>query len=139
MRQLLQQLWEQTPLLQRLAAARALSGDGLVAELRAILQSFQAETGVIVEEVTYGTVQGARGAGNLASLRSSPGRLQIEAQVFEDPQLLLTEVTHELAYYYSRLATGSPPLLGEGPLTALELLEMVIQQGGNVGRVVPLD
>jgi hypothetical protein len=136
---LLQQIWEQTPLLQRLAAARGLTGARLVTELRAILETFQTETGVIVEEVGTGVVQAATRPNNLASLSSRPGHLEIEAQVFQNPQTLLTEVTHELAVYYARVATGGrPTLLGQG-LSAEDLLEIVIQMGGDIARVVPLD
>lgn len=137
MRQLLQQIWDRTPLLQRLVEARHLSGDSLLAELRAILSAFQAETGVIVEEVRTGVVVAARGARNFASLRSRPGYLQIEAQVFENPQQLLREMVHEFAAYYAGQATGGrPTLLGEG-LSAQDLLEIVIQIGGDIARAVP--
>ena len=74
-------------------------------QTEAVLDQFTTETGITVERVANGAVQRATGtAGNFASLNSRPGTLQIEAHVFESAERLLNEVSHELAYFYTRAA-----------------------------------
>ncbi|CAN5270813.1 hypothetical protein BH11PSE9_BH11PSE9_15850 [soil metagenome] len=95
-------IWERTPVLQRLARARKLVGPAQQKELIEILGEFERTTQVAVQRVKTGAVQAVRGEGNLASLRSRPGVLQIEEQVFTNTTTLRDEVTHELSYYYSQ-------------------------------------
>ncbi|TVR83628.1 MAG: DUF4157 domain-containing protein [Rhodospirillales bacterium] len=127
----LRELWRDNPILARVANAQRQTGRAQHRELIAILEQFERQTGVGVQFVEQGTVQASRGVGNLASLRSSPGVLQIERQVLSDTPTLMTEVRHEMAFYYSSLS-GRTPVLGHGPLNALQLLEMMIESGGRL-------
>jgi hypothetical protein len=131
--------YEGNPLLQELGEVNNLGNvpsQVLHGRLIRILQQFETETGIPVQVVPEGTVQAVRGPGNFASLRSSPGVLQIEEQVFKSTQLLMDEVTHELAYHY----TGGPegvPSLGEGPIKAHTLMEGMIQRNGEMPLGLP--
>lgn len=127
----LQQCWQRTPLLvllhrmHRNVSAGALPPARLQEELLSLLSQFERFCQTPVQFVAEGMVQASRGAGNCASLRSSPGVLQIERQVLQDPATLLAEVTHEVCY----LLAGGPsnvPRLGDGALNAMELLEMMV-------------
>jgi hypothetical protein len=80
-----------------------------------------------VQVVADGLVQAVRGAGNVASLRSRPGYLQIERQVFRETNRLLEEVNHEIAYHCAR-AGGDVPNLGSGPVDAIVLIENMLQE-----------
>jgi len=131
MAEFLQRRWDSEPLLPRIARAQGMSGPAQHSELVAILAEFQTRTGISVQVVPEGTVQRARGEGNLASLRSAPGNLQIEQQVFQDTKTLMAEVRHELAFYYAGGAGGTPRL-GESMFNGLILLEMMIEGGGRL-------
>ncbi len=96
-------------------------------QTEAVLDQFTTETGITVERVANGAVQRATGtAGNFASLNSRPGTLQIEAHVFESAERLLNEVSHELAYFYTRAAWaragGITPVPEIMPGTTTDLL-----------------
>ncbi len=118
------------PILTQLTRAQSLTGPAQRREMLRILDRFFRETGVAHEVVEDGVVQAARGAGNLASLRSSPGILQIERTAYESAEILGQEVTHELSFYYSGLR-GRIPMFGESGLSAMNVLEMTIQNGGR--------
>jgi hypothetical protein len=125
----LTRVWVENPVLARVSGTRHLSGEPLQRELIAVLDTFQRETGVGVQFVDEGVVQASRGSGNFASLRSSPGVLQIERQVLRNSALLRQEVQHEMAYYYAGGPEGVPRLAET--FNALELLELMIQNGGT--------
>jgi hypothetical protein len=127
----LQKQWKENPILRRLSQTQGLQGQALHRGLINILHQFEALTRTTVQVVPIGTVQKLRGKGNLASLRSRPGFLQIEQQVFKNSQTLLNEVRHELAYYYSGGPNGVPRLTNT-PFNALNLLEMMIQGDGRL-------
>ena len=129
MRAYLLRVWADTPLLARLSRARSLGGDALQREMVAILETFERETHVSVQFVDSGVVQAVRGEGNVASLRSRPGVLQIERQVLHDSARLRTEVQHELAYYFAGGPEGTPAL--PETYNALTLLELMIENGGH--------
>lgn len=131
MQAFLLRIWQENPILQRLSRTRGLSGEAQQRELIAILETFERQTGIDVQFVDTGVVQTARGAGNFASLRSSPGVLQIERQVLSNTRQLQQEIEHELAFYFSS-ASGRAPALGESGFNALDLLEMMIQAGGRL-------
>jgi hypothetical protein len=124
-------IWQRQPLLHILhrihlnARGGRLAGQNLHREVIFVLERFELETQIPVQLVPTGLVQRARGGGNLSSLRSRPGFLQIERQVFQDTDQLLTEVTHELAFHYARRG-GEVPYIGEGDISALMLLENMI-------------
>jgi hypothetical protein len=128
MRRFLNEVWQQNPLLEILrrinvaAAHGEMSREALHRQLVDVLDYFERDSRIAVQVVAEGLVQAARGAGNLASLRSRPGYLQIERQVFQDTDVLLAEVNHEIAYHYAR-RDGDVPNLGEGPIDAIVLLE----------------
>ncbi len=125
-------LWERTPLLQRLARARTLAGQAQHRELIDILTEFERTARVTVQHVRTGAVQATRGSGNLASLRSRPGFLQIEEQVFQNTTTLLNEVTHELSFFYSQ-----PQQAFCGPYqNTLMFLEMAVTDGIQAVRTV---
>ncbi len=131
----LQQQWVQNPILRRVANAQHMIGAAQRRELQRILKDFQRQTGIIVERVPEQTIQSTRGHGNLASFRSRPGYLQIERQVFQDPNTLMREVRHELAYHYAGGPNRVPILTNQtGPtaFNALNLLEMMIQSSGQL-------
>lgn len=135
MRIFLEKTWKDNPILRRIAEAQSMSGRGLSQKLGLILQQFEALTGIRVEKVNDGAVQRLRGIGNLASLRSRPGFLQIEHSVFLNPQTLLTEVRHELAFYFAGGLTGVPHLINT-PFSALDLLELTIKGNGELPSLV---
>jgi Domain of unknown function (DUF4157) len=120
---------QQNPILQQLVKGRAMAGAAQRDEMLNILHRFFNETGVAYEVVEDGVVQAARGAGNFASLRSSPGLFQIERSAFESTEQLTEELTHEFAFYYARIA-GKTPVLQE-TYTALDVLELMIRNGGK--------
>jgi hypothetical protein len=125
-------IWERTPLLQRLARARTLAGQAQHRELINILAEFERTAQVTVQRVQTGVVQATRGSGNLASLRSRPGFLQIEQQVFENTTTLLNEVTHELSFFYSQ-----PQQAFCGPYqNTLLFLEMAVTDGIQAVRTL---
>lgn len=128
MKQFLQAVWSRNPILRRIAQAEKMSGEAQQRELINILSQFERETGIAVQRVPTGGVQAVRGSGNLASLRSRPGVLQIEEQVFQDTPTLMKEIKHELAYHFTG-GPGGVPSLGQGPLKAMDLLEMMISEG----------
>jgi hypothetical protein len=128
---LLQGVWRDNPILARVARAQDMPPAAQSAELMGILRDFQRQTGIPLDITPQLGVQRTRGAGNLASMRSKPGRLQIEQQVFDDPATLMGEVRHELAYHFAG-GPGGVPRLGETPFSALELLEMMIQGRGKL-------
>jgi hypothetical protein len=123
--------WQQTPLLRKLAVAQRLKGEALHRALINVLGQFERQTGVTVQVVPTGTVQRLRGKGNEASLRSRPGFLQIEQQVFKNTAKLLNEIRHELAFYYAG-GPGKTPRLKNTIFNALNLLEMMIQANGRL-------
>jgi len=139
MRRFLNEVWQRNPLLEILhrinqrAADGQLDRDALQQQLLDVLSYFERDSGIPVQVVADGLVQAARGAGNLASMRSRPGYLQIESQVFRDTNVLLEEVNHEIAYHYAR-QNGDVPNLGEGPIDAIGLLESMIT--GSPGAVL---
>ncbi|MFZ1986354.1 MAG: DUF4157 domain-containing protein, partial [Desulfatitalea sp.] len=132
----LQRTWRDNPILSRVANAQRLSGPAQQRQLVGILETFERETGVTIQVVDEGVVQAARGSGNFASLRSRPGFLQIERQVFQDTPQLMREVRHETAFYYSGTAGRTPRLGSEGPVSALELLEYMIEQFGALPSIL---
>jgi len=123
-------LWQREPILQRLNQAQHAAGAARHQELIHILADFERETGVTVQRVGRGEVEAARGPGNFASLRSRPGYLQIEEQVFQDTDQLMLEMRHELSFHY----TGGPnvvPTLGESGMHAYNILEHAIATDGE--------
>jgi hypothetical protein len=124
-------IWNRNPILHRLARAQAITGQARHRELISILEEFQRQTGITVQVVPEGTVQAVRGAGNLASLRSRPGFLQIEGQVFQNTATLMKEVRHELSYHYAG-GPGGVPRLRESPFNAIDLLEWMVQGHGRL-------
>jgi hypothetical protein len=131
MAQFLQKVWDSEPLVRRVAHARSLRGPAQHSELVSVLNEFQARTGITIQVVPEFTVQKARGAGNLASLRSRPGFLQIEEQVFQNTATLMNEVEHELAFHFAGGAGGTP-ILRDSMFNGLNLLEMMMQSGGKL-------
>jgi hypothetical protein len=127
----LQGLWNRNPILHRLARAQTMTGQTQHRELIKVLEDFQEQTGIPVQVMRDGTVQAARGAGNLASLRSRPGVLQIEEQVFQTTDTLMNEVRHELSYHYAG-GPGNVPRLRDSPFNAMNLLEWMIQGHGRL-------
>jgi hypothetical protein len=127
----LREIWNRNPLLDRLARAQTITGQARHRELIHILEEFQRQTGTTIQVVPQGTVQAARGAGNLASLRSRSGFLQIEAQVFQNTDTLMNEVRHELSYHYAG-GPGNVPRLRDSPFNAMNLLEWMIQGHGRL-------
>jgi hypothetical protein len=127
----LRQKWNTNPILRKLSKAQALKGQQLHRLLINLLSEFERKTKIPVQVVADGTVQRLRGRGNFASLRSRPGFLQIEQQVFQNTQKLLEEVRHELAFHYAGGA-GKVPQLTNTPFNALILLEMMIQGKGQL-------
>jgi hypothetical protein len=123
-------LWRREPILQRLNQAQHAAGAARHEQLIHILSDFERETGITVQRVGRGEVQASRGAGNFASLRSRPGYLQIEEQVFQDTDQLMLELRHELSFHY----TGGPnvvPTLGESGMHAFNILEHAIATDGE--------
>lgn len=134
MRAFLQSTWDAHPLLKRLSALHRhrVPDVFLDRELLCILVCFSAERGGLpVEFVPEGAVQAVRGKGNLSSVRSAPGKLQIEEQVRRSPRRFLAEVTHELCYCVAG-GPGRVPRLGESGINGMELLEMMVQAGGKL-------
>jgi RHS repeat-associated protein len=114
-------VFRDNPVLQRLAQVwrtTAVPNGATIAQEQAALAArrtgalealaeFQRTSGVDVQFVENGVVQRAsRQPGNYSSLNTHPGRLQIEMQVLDDADTLLEEITHELAYHYTRQAWG---------------------------------
>jgi hypothetical protein len=132
MARFLQDKWNRNPILRRLANAQRLRGQTLHRELLNILRDFERTTGITMQAVPEGTVQRLRNQpGNFSSLRSRPGFLQIEQQVFQNTDQLLKEVRHELAYHYAG-GPGKVPTLKNTPFNALQLLEFMIQGNGKL-------
>jgi len=127
----LREIWNRNPLLDRLARAQRITGQARHRELIHILEEFQRQTGITIQVVPQGAVQAARGAGNLASLRSRPGFLQIEEQVFQNTDTLMNEVRHELSYHFAG-GPGGVSRLRDAPFNALNLLEWMIQGHGRL-------
>jgi hypothetical protein len=134
--------WEANGLLERTAQANQLARSAppvvVHRELIGVLEQFEKDTGVAVQVVPEGTVQGIRGKGNLASLSTRPGVLQIEEQVFRSTTQLQNEIEHELAAHYA----GAPPnhnipRLGSSPFFAHELLEMMFETDGRLPEFLP--
>src|SRR3546814_9807171 len=98
-RALAQEIDEHSPFLRRLVEIRSLEGPELDLALQQLIVDFERASGVRVEFVDPGVIQRATGAGNYASLGTRPGWLQIERQVLDDSQLLLTELTHEITAF----------------------------------------
>lgn len=127
MLELVQLIWREFPLVRRVYAARNLAGPQQIAELEAILAEFSRVTGVVVRRVPTGTVQAARGTGNLASLRVEDGVLMIEEQVFRNAPTLLREVRHELAFFYGTV--GGRAGLGESGMQTMNFVEAAMERG----------
>ena len=127
MLQLVRLIWREYPLVQRVYAARNLAGARQITELESILAEFSRTTGVVVRRVPTGTVQAARGTGNFASLRVQEGVLMIEEQVFSNAPQLLSEVRHELAFFYSTV--GGRARIGETGFQAMMYVEMAMEAG----------
>lgn len=127
MRQLIELIWREFPVVRRVYAARTLTGAARIRELEAILQEFSRGTGMVVRRVPTGTVQAARGPGNLSSLRVAEGELLIEQQVFADADILLSEVRHELAFFYANV--GGAARVGDSGFQALQYVEWMMEGG----------
>jgi hypothetical protein len=124
-------IWDRNPILHRLASTQTMTEQARHRALIQILEAFQRQTGITVQVVPQGTVQAARGAGNFASLRSRPGFLQMEGQVFQNTDTLMKEVRHELSYHYAGGPDGVPRLR-DSPFNAMNLLEWMIQGHGRL-------
>ena len=142
MREYVLDVWRQNPLLHRLMEVRRARGPARHQQLLDILKDFERIEGVPVETVVPGIVQGKTLVrGNLASLRSKPGVLQIEMQAYEDTDTLMREVIHELCFHYA----GGPDhsrLLGTSGMSALRIFERAIETGEGEGfliRFLPVD
>jgi hypothetical protein len=141
MRDYVFEVWRQNPILHRLMEVRGARGPARHQQILDILRDFERIEGVPVEVVPPGTVQRVRGRGNLASLRSRPGVLQIEIQAYADTDTLMREVIHELCYHYA----GGPNhtrFLGESRTSALDIFEWAITRGEGERlfiRVLPVD
>jgi hypothetical protein len=129
MRTFIQALMREHPILDQLVQAQQLTGVAQRNEILDILHGFFRETNIGYEVVPDGVVQNATQPGNFASLRSSPGTLQIEASAFNSTDQLASEVTHELSFHYSRIG-GRVPALQE-TYNALDILELTIRNGGQ--------
>jgi hypothetical protein len=128
----LRKQWNENSILRQLSKAQVLTGQRLHRALISLLDEFQRQTRITVQVVPNGTVQRLRKQkGNLASLRSRPGFLQVERQVFQNTERLLKEVRHELAFHYAG-GSGKTPQLNNTPFNALDLLEMMIQGNGRL-------
>jgi RHS repeat-associated protein len=125
MARFLMRTYNETPVLQDLGRVWQMEpGAARMEAMANVVRRFSAETGIKIEVVKPGAVQTATGTrGNYASLHSRPGYLQIEghvgAQGVEDQ--LLTEITHELSFYYTQRAwsfqnapPGAIPMLKPG-------------------------
>jgi hypothetical protein len=55
--------------------------------------------------------------------------LQIEEQVFQNTDTLMSEVRHALAHHYAGGLRGVPTLPGENGIDALIILESAIESG----------
>ena len=121
------EIFRNNPLLRRLQASRRLSGPAQQRELIDILSEFERTTGTGVQRVPRGAVSATRGAKNYASLRSRPGVLQIEEQVFASAGQLQIEVQHELSYYYTGMKNQA--VLGESGAKAHEFVEWIVEHG----------
>lgn len=138
MRRYLQNAFRHNPILNRLVQAQKATGQARHEELIKILADFQRKEGIRIEWVPEGTVQAATKAGNVASLRSKAGVLQIEKQVLQDTDKLMSEVRHELAFHYAG-GPGNVPVWEDSPFNALDLLDMAIQEGGEeaIAKLIP--
>ncbi len=102
-----------------------------------ILSLFEGQTGVTVQRVATGVVEKARGPGNLASMKSHPGMLQIEQQVFQNTAALNREIIHELAFYYARQGGGGTvPRLANSGFNAMNYLQMMLESGGRLPSIL---
>jgi hypothetical protein len=131
MRLYLTGVWARFPLIQVLHGIHVdhgvgtLAGEALQRQVLSVLDFFQSAYHVPVQFVPEGMVQACRGPGNYSSLRSRRGVLQIERQLLRNPEQLLTEITHEICYHFVG-GPGEVHRLGESPLSALELLEIMV-------------
>ncbi len=128
MSQYLARLWQQHPVLARLSQLRSASGDGLRHALMEVVADLQRTDGITLSLVDEGAVQQLRGTGNLVSMRSRSGYLQIERQAWEHPELLWKQLTHEVAAFVTR-SDGEAPHLGENGLSGSVLLLLMIREG----------
>jgi hypothetical protein len=118
------------PVLRQLANARGLTGPRLRNEMLNILHRAFREDGLSHEVVPDGTVGAATNdSGNLASIHSSPGVLQIEQSAYDSETQLAAEVMHELCAFYVEMTGSDGPTLGD--YTANEALEIAVMAGGS--------
>ena len=129
MRNYVEALMRESPALDQLARAQGLTGLAQRTEMISILDRFSKETGVAIEIVDDGLVQARRGAGDFASLRTAPGRLQIERSAWASTDQMAREVRHALADYYSGIV-GKAPAVESFAFNALDVLEDTIRNGG---------
>lgn len=129
MRAFIEALMREYPVLGQLANAQRLTGAAQRKEMLSILDRVYRENRLAHEVVPNGVVGAATQPGNMASLRSSPGILQIEQRAYDSTELLAAEVTHELSYFFSR-SGGNVPTLGD-LFNGLDVLELTIRNGGR--------
>jgi hypothetical protein len=129
MREYVLDVWRQNPILHRLMEVRRARSPARHQQILDILRDFERIEGVPVETVVPGIVQrNTLERGNLASLRSRPGVLQIEIQAYADTDTLIREVIHELCFHYA----GGPDhtrRLGTSGMNALRIFERAIETG----------
>ena len=128
MSQYLARLWQQHPVLARLSELRSFSGEELRRALMEVVADLQRTDDISLSLVDEGTVQQLRGTGNLVSMRSRPGHLQIERQAWEHPELLWKQLAHELAAFVTR-SDGEAPHLGDSGVSGSVLLLLMIREG----------
>lgn len=129
MRAFIEALMREHPVLGQLANAQRLTGAAQRKEMLSILDRVYRENKLAHEVVPNGVVGAATQPGNMASLRSSPGILQIEQRAYDSTEQLAAEVTHELSYFFSR-SGGNVPTLGD-LFNGLDVLELTIRNGGR--------
>jgi hypothetical protein len=112
MRNYLQEIWKNNPILKRMAKAYGLQKTGQARQAALnnvynILQQFTNLTGIKHSIVPDGTIlKKLNEDNNFASLRSRRNYLEIESAVTQDPERFLREVMHEINAHY----TGFPKI-----------------------------
>ncbi|MBT6995221.1 hypothetical protein HN865_01620 [Candidatus Woesearchaeota archaeon] len=91
---------------EELLLAGKINNQEALYKLNLVMRDFEASHRLRIVRVPNGYVQDLTSQGNYASIRLKPGLLQIENSVFDNPNMLLSELRHELGAFLIKKEFG---------------------------------